>query len=57
MKKHKHAQALGKLGGLARAKRMTSKERLESSRKANGAKRQRKRIARDLGGENEPPVS
>ena len=37
-----HAQALGKLGGLARAKALTAKQRLAISRLANQAKAEKK---------------
>lgn len=47
MKNHQ-AQALGKLGGLARAKALTSEQRLAISVKANEAKRKRALIRKGL---------
>lgn len=37
--KNPHAQALGKLGGLARAKALTDEQRKQASRMANLAKK------------------
>ena len=47
-RKNPHAQALGKLGGLARARRLTSDQRVEASRKANAGKKQRAHARRML---------
>lgn len=41
--KNTHAQALGKLGGLARAKVMSAEKRIQASRKANLAKKRKRR--------------
>jgi len=46
--KNPHAQALGRLGGLARAKKLTEEERLALSQKANAVKKARARIRRKL---------
>lgn len=48
MKKNKQAQALGKLGGVARAKMLTAEQRLAISVKANEAKRKRALIRKGL---------
>lgn len=40
--KNPNAQALGKLGGLARAKKLTAAQRLRISQAANAAKQQKR---------------
>jgi hypothetical protein len=45
--KNPHAQALGRLGGLARAKVLTDEERLAISKRANAIKKKRAQIQRD----------
>lgn len=45
--KNPHAQALGRLGGLARAKKLTDEERLAISKYANKIKKKRAQIQRD----------
>lgn len=40
--KNPNAQALGKLGGLARAKKLTAAQRLRISQSANAAKQQKR---------------
>lgn len=51
--KNPHAQALGRQGGLARAKALTSDQRLEISRRANAVKTKRAYLRRILGGHDE----
>lgn len=46
--KNRHAQALGKLGGLARAQRLTEEQRRLASQHANEVKRKRAEIRRKL---------
>ena len=46
--KNPHAQALGRLGGLARAKALTPEQRIEIALKAAAAKRKRAKTRKDL---------
>jgi hypothetical protein len=46
--KNQHAQALGKLGGLARAKALTAEQRLHASIHANTIKRARAKARKAL---------
>lgn len=46
--KNPHAQALGKLGGLARAKALSEEERRAIAQRANAVKRQRAIARRKL---------
>lgn len=47
--KNPDAQRLGRLGGLARAKKLTEDERLAISQKANLIKQKRAQLRRTLG--------
>lgn len=47
--KNPHAQSLGRLGGLARAKALTEDQRKAASQKAIDAKRKKAKIRRLLG--------
>lgn len=47
--KNANAQALGKLGGLARAKALTVDQRIAISKRANEAKKKRALIRKGLG--------
>lgn len=51
--KNPQAQALGKLGGMARAKALTAEQRLAISMKANETKRKRALIRKGLGDETD----
>jgi len=46
--KNPHAQTLGRLGGLARAKALTPEQRVEIAVKAVAAKRKRAKMRKDL---------
>lgn len=52
--KNAHAQALGRLGGNARAQALSDEQRLAASQHANKVKRQRAKLRRLL---NEPKPS
>ena len=52
--KNPHAQALGRLGGLARAKKLTDDERLAISKYANKIKKKRAQIQRDYNNRPHP---
>ena len=49
MKKNPHAQALGRLGGLARAKKLSDEQRLAISAHANMIKKKRAQLQRLYG--------
>ena len=55
LKKNKAAQALGRLGGLARAKRLTPEQRMDASRQANRIKALRAKARKGLLGDEPPP--
>jgi hypothetical protein len=46
--KNEHAQALGKLGGLARAKTLTADQRLAISQHANLIKKKRAKLRKEI---------
>ena len=46
--KNPHAQALGRLGGLARAKALTAEQRVAISVRANEVKLARRKVGKDL---------
>lgn len=55
--KNPAAQALGRLGGLARAKALSEEQRLEIAKKAALMKAKRAKVQRMLSGAGESPIS
>lgn len=51
--KNPHAQALGKLGGEARAKKLTAEQRLDISVNANAVKKKRAQLRKALSNETD----
>ncbi len=51
--KNPHAQALGKLGGEARAKKLTAEQRLDISVNANAVKKKRAQLRKALANETD----